>query len=90
MDSSWLHHTSYMGLNSETNLHGYRVIFSQPSRRKPVPRATATVFFYVAIRSCDTSHDEQEPVKIFYVVEGQRVVLRYMTTPTFCLYYVLF
>jgi A-kinase anchor protein 14 len=63
LDDSWLHHTIYSGIQQDTGFHCYKVIFSQPSRRKPVPRATACVFFYilteglVSVASHDLSHD---------------------------------
>jgi A-kinase anchor protein 14 len=72
LDNSWLHHTIYSGIQQDTGFHCYKVIFSQPSRRKPVPRATACVFFYILTEGLDAGTQ----VKIFYIVEGQRVVLR--------------
>jgi A-kinase anchor protein 14 len=72
LDDSWLHHTIYSGIQQDTGFHCYKVIFSQPSRRKPVPRATACVFFYILTEGLDAGTQ----VKIFYIVEGQRVVLR--------------
>ncbi|XP_003389725.1 PREDICTED: uncharacterized protein LOC100641347 [Amphimedon queenslandica] len=74
LDGSWLHHTSYTGVRSVGGraIHSFSVMFSQPSRRKPAPRATASVFFFFIVEGEGT----ETSTTVFYVVESQRVVLR--------------
>ena len=55
-------------------MHCYCAMFSQPSRRKPVPRATASVFFFLVP---PPTGENREETMVFYVIESQRVVLRY-------------
>lgn len=38
-------------LHQEENLYCFAVKYSEPTRRKPVPRATASVYFYIHIHS---------------------------------------
>lgn len=57
-------------LEERDGVLSYAVKWSVPTRRSPVPETTATVFFYL------TSRAASEPVLVFYVVEGQRLVHR--------------
>ena len=46
LDESWRYCIDY--LNKDGHLYCYRATFSQPTRRKPVPRATASIYFYLS------------------------------------------
>ena len=52
VSESWKHCIDYLGTNlggegREDGLHCYRVQWSEPTRRKPVPVATASVYFFL-------------------------------------------
>ncbi len=46
---SWKYCIDY--LHQEGNLHCYAVKYSEPTRRRPVPRATASLYFYLLIQN---------------------------------------
>jgi A-kinase anchor protein 14 len=46
-------------------------MWSVPSRRKPIPRATGSVYFTIYVHP-----DSDEPVSVYYVFETQRLVHR--------------
>lgn len=69
IERSWKHCTKYLG--QEGLRLKYCVQWSIPTRRKPVPRATASVYFFL-----QPQDDMHTPVLVFYVVEGQRLVHR--------------
>lgn len=51
----------------------YRVRWSIPTRRKPIPRATASVYFTIKISKFKP---KSFPVEVFYVFETNRLVHR--------------
>eukprot|EP00731_Ephydatia_muelleri_P030464 Em0021g987a len=69
IDPCWKHCTKYLG--QEGSRHKYCVQWSIPTRRRPVPRATASVYFFL-----QPQDDMHAPMLVFYVVEGQRLVHR--------------
>lgn len=46
---SWRYCIDY--LYQEDQLYCYAVKYSEPTRRRPVPRATASVYFYLLIQN---------------------------------------
>ncbi|XP_064393780.1 A-kinase anchor protein 14-like [Halichondria panicea] len=65
---SWKHCIDF--LIQREKLYCYGVKWSEPTRRKAVPKATASVYFYLLV------HSDDAPILVFYVVEGQRLVHR--------------
>ncbi|XP_077972158.1 A-kinase anchor protein 14-like [Styela clava] len=72
-DSAWLYCIDYMG-DTEFDYdirHKYRVRWSIPTRRKPIPRATACVYFTISLSKIKP---KTLPVEVFYIFEGNRLV----------------
>lgn len=66
--NEWKYFIKYLG-KTDDKLH-FEVRWSIPTRRKPIPRATASVYFTLWI------HNENEQIETFYVFEGHRLVHR--------------
>ena len=67
LSESWLHCVDYMG-EQAPNRHRYRVKFSQPTRRRPIPAHTASVYFTLVLEGTGGQ------VGVWWVMEGQRTV----------------
>lgn len=91
---SWKHCIGFLGKRGD-HLFTYRVQWSEPTRRRPVPKATASVYFYILVQEQVTlSHHivplpyllcklfllQNSPVLVFYVLEGQKLVHRWEQT----------
>uniref|UniRef100_A0A8C4SK47 A-kinase anchoring protein 14 n=1 Tax=Erpetoichthys calabaricus TaxID=27687 RepID=A0A8C4SK47_ERPCA len=75
MHASWLHSIDYLqeeSLEFSRRYH-YRVKWSVPTRRKPVPRSTACVYFVIEVF---TNKPENWPVQVYYFVESNRLLHR--------------
>jgi len=75
-DESWLCHISMIekdDLQFDVR-YRYRVLWSIPTRRKPIPRATAAVYF--TILASKIKAPSITLVKVFYVFETNRLVHR--------------
>jgi len=72
---SWLYCIDYMGEDEhEFDVrYRFRVRWSIPSRRKPVPRATACVYFTFEVSKIKP---KDYPVEVFYVFEANRLIHR--------------
>ncbi|XP_009988031.1 PREDICTED: A-kinase anchor protein 14, partial [Tauraco erythrolophus] len=51
----------------------YRVCWSVPTRRKPIPRATASVYFVIEISKIKPA---TLPVEVFFTLESSRLIHR--------------
>ncbi|XP_068813191.1 A-kinase anchor protein 14 [Struthio camelus] len=72
---SWLHWTEFLQeeeLKNSKRYH-YRVCWSTPTRRKPIPRATASVYFVIEISKIKPA---TLPVEVFFVLESSRLIHR--------------
>nr|XP_056714970.1 A-kinase anchor protein 14 [Euleptes europaea] len=75
LHKSWLHYTNYTEdeeLQYSTRYH-YRVRWSIPTCRKPIPRATANVYFVIEISKIKPN---TLPVEVFFVIETNRFIHR--------------
>ncbi|XP_060600106.1 A-kinase anchor protein 14-like isoform X3 [Ruditapes philippinarum] len=74
-DNSWLYCIDYLGEDEhEFDVrHRFRVRWSVPTRRKPIPRATACVYFTFQVSKIKP---KSHPVEVFYVFETNRLVHR--------------
>ncbi|PAA76846.1 hypothetical protein BOX15_Mlig014779g3 [Macrostomum lignano] len=74
-DASWLFCIDYLGEDAAEfdNRHRFRVRWSVPTRRKPVPRATACVYFTFSVSRIKPA---DHLVDVFYVFETNRLVHR--------------
>ncbi|XP_068107203.1 A-kinase anchor protein 14 [Hyperolius riggenbachi] len=72
---SWLYCTDFLrGEEMEYNkLFHYRMRWSIPTRRKPIPRATACVYFTIQISKIKPP---TLPVEVFFIFESNRLVHR--------------
>ena len=69
LSESWLHCVDYMGEQPPgSNRHQYRVKFSQPTRRRPIPAHTASVYFTLVPGGAGGQ------VGVWWVMEGQRTL----------------
>ncbi|XP_070614431.1 A-kinase anchor protein 14 [Erythrolamprus reginae] len=75
LHESWLHWSNY--LNNEelkySTRYYYRVRWSIPTCRKPIPRATACVYFVIEISKIKPKN---LPIEVFFVVETNRLIHR--------------
>ncbi|KAL3846821.1 hypothetical protein ACJMK2_017775 [Sinanodonta woodiana] len=74
-DSSWLYCIDFMGQDAhqfDTRFR-FRVRWSIPTRRKPIPRATACVYFTFQVSKIKPKN---YPVEVYYVFETNRLVHR--------------
>ncbi|KAI1234817.1 A-kinase anchor protein 14, partial [Lamprotornis superbus] len=64
---SWLHHSEFLEEEElkDSKRYHYRACWGLPTRRKPVPRATANVYFVITA-----------PVEVFYRLESSRLIRR--------------
>lgn len=70
LSEEWLRCIDYLGVSDgDVKEHKFRVRFSQPTRRKPIPSYTSSVYFTLV-----PSHGENEPMRVWYTMEGQRLV----------------
>ncbi|XP_052215551.1 A-kinase anchor protein 14-like [Dreissena polymorpha] len=74
-DKSWLYCIDYLGCDEHEfdTRHRFRVRWSVPTRRKPIPRATACVYFTFQVSKIKP---KSHPVEVFYVFETNRLVHR--------------
>ncbi|XP_039243723.1 A-kinase anchor protein 14 isoform X1 [Pipra filicauda] len=72
---SWLHHSEFLEEEElkDSKRYHYRACWGMPTRRKPIPRATASVYFVIVISKLkpDTS-----PVEVFFRLESSRLIRR--------------
>jgi len=73
--SNWLHYTEFLSEDICTNSKRYRykVQWSIPTRRNPIPRATASVYFTIEL---STVKPRTFPVNVYYVFEATQLVHR--------------
>ncbi|CAI8040854.1 A-kinase anchor protein 14 [Geodia barretti] len=87
LSESWKHCIDYLGTTpggvmlgrrerGVDELHCYRVQWSEPTRCKPVPTTTASVYFFIYCQQGTQQSKHQSQVQVFYVLEGQRLVHR--------------
>ncbi|MGH0182089.1 UNVERIFIED_CONTAM: hypothetical protein FKN15_008347 [Acipenser sinensis] len=72
---SWLHCIDFLQeeeLEFSRQYH-YRVRWSIPTRRKPIPRATACVYFIIEISKVKPP---SFPVEVYYLVESNQLIHR--------------
>ncbi|XP_039622025.1 A-kinase anchor protein 14-like isoform X2 [Polypterus senegalus] len=75
MSSRWLHCTDFIEeevMEGITRYH-YRVKWSIPTRRKPVPRSTACVYFIVDVF---TNKSQNMPIQVCFFVESNQLMHR--------------
>jgi len=74
-DDSWLYCIDFLGQEEYECDHRYRyrVMWSIPTRRKPIPRATASVYFTIKISKFKP---KAFPVDVYYVFETSSLVHR--------------
>lgn len=73
--SSWMHHVEFMEKDNREydTRYLFRVKWSQPTRRRPVPRVIASVYFTLI---ASTIKPKSWPVEVYYVFESNRLVHR--------------
>ncbi|XP_010210416.1 PREDICTED: A-kinase anchor protein 14 [Tinamus guttatus] len=72
---SWLHWTQFLreeDMKYSKRYH-YRVCWSTPTRRKPIPRATASVYFIIEVSKIKPA---TLPVEVFFILETSRLIHR--------------
>lgn len=74
-DASWLHCIDFL---KEEDLpyskrYRYEVKWSIPTRRKPIPRATASTYFTLDVSKV---RPKNYPIEVYYVFEGHQFVHR--------------
>ncbi|ETE62508.1 A-kinase anchor protein 14, partial [Ophiophagus hannah] len=75
LHESWLHWSNYLNkqeLQYSTQYY-YRVRWSIPTCRKPIPRATACVYFVIEISKIKP---KTLPIEVFFVVETNKLIHR--------------
>ncbi|XP_066496284.1 A-kinase anchor protein 14 [Tiliqua scincoides] len=75
LHESWLHWSCYLGeeeLKYSMQYH-YRICWSIPTCRKPIPRATASVYFVIQISKIKPP---TLPVEVFFLVETNKLIHR--------------
>ncbi|KFU89252.1 A-kinase anchor protein 14, partial [Chaetura pelagica] len=72
---SWLHWTEFLQEEEQEDRkrYHYRVCWSMPTRRKPIPRATASVYFVIEISKIKPA---TSPVEVFFNLECSRLIHR--------------
>jgi len=72
---SWLHYTEFLSEDICTNSKRYRykVQWSIPTRRNPIPRATASVYFTIEL---STVKPRTSAVNVYYIFEATQLVHR--------------
>ncbi|TRZ07301.1 hypothetical protein HGM15179_019805 [Zosterops borbonicus] len=73
---SWLHHSEFLDKEElrDSKRYHYRACWGLPTRRKPVPRATASVYFVIVISKFQP---DTAPVQVFYRLESSRLIRRW-------------
>lgn len=73
--SHWLHYTEFLSedICKNSKRYRYKVQWSIPTRRKPIPRATASVYFTIEL---STVKPKDYPVKVYYIFEANKLVHR--------------
>uniref|UniRef100_A0A8B9QVS6 A-kinase anchor protein 14 n=2 Tax=Anas platyrhynchos TaxID=8839 RepID=A0A8B9QVS6_ANAPL len=76
---SWLHWSEFLCEEELTysKVYHYRVLWSIPTRRKPIPQATASVYFIIEISKIKP---DTFPVEVFFFLESSRLIFR----PEYC------
>ncbi|XP_009933028.2 A-kinase anchor protein 14 [Opisthocomus hoazin] len=72
---SWLHWSEFLQeeeLKYSKRYH-YRVCWSMPTRRKPIPRATASVYFVIEVSKIKPA---TLPVEVFFTLESSELIHR--------------
>ncbi|XP_062441030.1 A-kinase anchor protein 14 [Rhea pennata] len=72
---SWLHYLEFLQeeeLKYSKRYH-YRVCWSVPTRRKPIPRATASIYFIIEVSKIKPA---TLPVEVFFILESSRLIHR--------------
>jgi len=75
ISEQWLRCTDDLGDTDEefSTLHNYRVRFSIPTKTNPIPRASASVYFFIRVSKTEPAN---YPVEVVYQVEGNRLVFQ--------------
>ncbi|XP_068553723.1 A-kinase anchor protein 14 [Anas acuta] len=75
----WLHWSEFLCEEELTysKMYHYRVLWSIPTRRKPIPQATASVYFVIEISKIKP---DTFPVEVFFFLESSRLIFR----PEYC------
>ncbi|KAL3321269.1 A kinase (PRKA) anchor protein 14 [Cichlidogyrus casuarinus] len=75
LSEKWLHNTTQLATLDEEfkTTYTYRVMLSIPTKSKPIPAATASVYFTLTIWKIKPK-DEQ--VEVTYRVQGNRLIIR--------------
>ncbi|XP_046853622.1 A-kinase anchor protein 14-like isoform X2 [Xenia sp. Carnegie-2017] len=74
-DSSWLHCIDFLKEDDlpYSKRFRYEVKWSIPTRRKPIPRATASTYFTLEVSKIKP---KDYPIEVFYIFEGHQFVHR--------------
>jgi len=74
-DSSWLHHSDCLSQEDHEYdvRYKFRVRWSQPTNRVPIPRAIACVYFTISVSKIKP---RSSPVDVYFIFEGNRLVHR--------------
>lgn len=72
-ENSWLYCVDFLSEDDHEfdKRYSYRVRWSIPTRRKPIPRATASVYFTYVVSKI---RPPTSPVEVFYVFETNRLI----------------
>ncbi|XP_038604212.1 A-kinase anchor protein 14 isoform X2 [Tachyglossus aculeatus] len=75
MHESWLHWSEYLHEEELEYIvrYCYRVKWSIPTCRKPIPRATACVYFFIDISKIKPAW---LPVEVFFILESSKYIHR--------------
>lgn len=70
---AWLYCVDFLREEEDeySKFYRYQVRWSIPTRRKPIPRATACVYFTIEVSKIKPGNF---PVQVYYVFEGNRLV----------------
>ncbi|RUS79740.1 hypothetical protein EGW08_012513 [Elysia chlorotica] len=72
-ENSWLYCVDFLNEDDHEfdKRYMYRVRWSIPTRRKPIPRATASVYFTYVVSKI---RPKSNPVEVFYIFETNRLI----------------
>ncbi|XP_030305265.1 A-kinase anchor protein 14 [Calypte anna] len=72
---SWLYWSEFLREEElkDSKRYHYRVCWSVPTRRKPIPRATASIYFVIEISKIKPA---TSPVEVFFTLESSRLIHR--------------
>ncbi|NXU28329.1 AKA14 protein, partial [Thalassarche chlororhynchos] len=74
VQESWLHWSEFLQEElKDSKRYHHRVCWSIPTHKKPVPRATASVYFVIEISKIKPA---TLPVEIFFTLESSRLIHR--------------